>query len=192
MKAADNAIKYEVTGVNVNKADIGSVAWQKDATLVDFSDKANNFAGVTTIGTDKFAMTYAKPEEVAAKQSMTLLKANDSLKAIVNEEKAKAYNIEPVGGVTIEGNLKGKLANSGNNVTFTATENKAGTLTFGKVEWTGDTPLLDHSETLKNVSFDGATVDTSACGWMPRRIIRGGQTSASTVTAVSTAASAAA
>ena len=176
VKAADNAIKYEVTGVNVNKADIGSVAWQKDATLVDFSDKANNFAGVTTIGTDKFAMTYAKPEEVAAKQSMTLLKANDSLKAIVNEEKAKTYSIEPVAGVTIEAKLTGKLANSGNNVTFTTTENKASALTFGKVEWTGDTPLLDHSKTLKNVSFNGATVDTSNIDFYKEMYIEADQT----------------
>ena len=176
VKAADNAIKYEVTGVNVNKADIGSVAWQKDATLVDFSDKANNFAGVTTIGTNQFAVTYAKPEEVAAKQSMTLLKANDSLKAIVNEEKAKTYSIEPVAGVTIEAKLTGKLANSGNNVTFTATENKASTLTFEKVEWTGSNPLIDHSKTLKNVSFDGATVDTSNIDFYKEMYIEADQT----------------
>ena len=176
VKAADNAVKYEVTGVNVNKADIGSVAWQKDATLVDFSDKANNFAGVTTIGTNQFAVTYAKPEEVAAKQSMTLLKANDSLKAIVNEEKAKTYSIEPVAGVTIDAKLTGKLANSGNNVTFTATENKASALTFGKVEWTGSNPLIDHSKTLKNVSFNGATVDTSNIDFYKEMYIEADQT----------------
>ena len=176
VKAADNAIKYEVTGVNVNKADIGSVEWQEGASLVDFSDKANNFAGVTTIGTDKFAMTYAKPEEVAAKQSMTLLQANDSLKAIVNEEKAKTYSIEPVAGVTIDAKLTGKLANSGNNVTFTATENKASALTFEKVEWTGSNPLIDHSKTLKNVSFDGATVDTSNIDFYKEMYVEADQT----------------
>ena len=176
VKAADNAIKYEVTGVNVNKADIGSVEWQEGASLVDFSDKANNFAGVTTIGTDKFAMTYAKPEEVAAKQSMTLLKANDSLQAIVNEEKAKTYSIEPVAGVTIDAKLTGKLANSGNNVTFTATENKASALTFEKVEWTGSNPLIDHSKTLANVSFDGATVDTSNIDFYKEMYIEADQT----------------
>ena len=165
VKAADNAIKYEVTGVNVNKADIGSVAWQERATLVDFSDKANNFAGVTTIGMDKFAMTYAKPEEVAAKQSMTLLKANNSLKAIVNEEKAKvekAYSVTPVDGVTVNAKLTSNVANTNGNVMVTAVSNQASELKFEKVEWTGSNPLIDHSKTLKNVSFDVATVvDTS-------------------------------
>ena len=179
VKAADNAIKYEVTGVNVNKADIGSVAWQERATLVDFSDKANNFAGVTTIGTDKFAMTYAKPEEVAAKQSMTLLKANDSLKAIVNEEKAKvekAYSVTPVDGVTVNAKLTSNVANTNGNVMVTAVSNQASELKFEKVEWTGSNPLIDHSKTLKNVSFNGATVDTSNIDFYKEMYIEADQT----------------
>ncbi|MBO5605651.1 MAG: autotransporter outer membrane beta-barrel domain-containing protein [Acidaminococcaceae bacterium] len=171
--AVDNdTILYEIGKKDVKKVNIGEVAWG-GAALDGGKDYNYTNASVNTEG---FGVTYAKPEEVAAKQSMTLLKANDSLKAIVNEEKAKTYSIEPVAGVTIDAKLTGKLANSGNNVVFTATENKASALTFGKVEWTGDTPLLDHSKTLANVSFDGATVDTSNIDFYKEMYIEADQT----------------
>ena len=171
--AVDNdTILYEIGKKDVKKVNIGKVAWG-GAALDGGEDYNYTTAAVNTEG---FDVTYAKPEEVAAKQSMTLLKANDSLKAIVNEEKAKTYSIEPVAGVTIDAKLTGKLANSGNNVTFTATENKASALTFGKVEWTGDTPLLDHSKTLKNVSFNDAIVDTSNIDFYKEMYIEADQT----------------
>ena len=154
----NTSIVYKVGKKNVSTIAIGSLIWQHGGSLLDGSNTDYNYKEAA-FNTD--SLKVANPEEVAANQSMILLKANDSLKATINEEKVKTYSIEPVAGVTVEARLTGKLASSGNNVTFTATENKASNLTFEKVEWTGSNPLLDHSKTLKNVSFDGATVDTS-------------------------------
>ena len=181
VKAADNAVKYEVTGVGMNSVDIGEVAWQKGATLVDNNDASYDFTGVKEIGTKNFAVTYADgvPQTVAKGDSMTLIAANETLQDIVKEE-TNTWNYpdayEPVAGVTLKGEINGKLSKSGNNVVFTATENKATALTFGKVEWTGDTALIDHSKTLTNVSFDGATVDTSNIDFYKEMYIEADQT----------------
>ena len=48
---------------------------------------------------------------------------------------------------------------SGNNVVFTATENRASQLTFGSVEWKNSGALMSRPA---NIIFDGANVDTSA------------------------------
>jgi len=165
----------------IKKADtvtLGAVNWKKGEPPLFDGSTGYDYQNVTKIDAAAFGVTYGDgvAQTVAKGDSMTLLKANDSLKAIIDEEKAKTYSVEPVDGVTVEAKLTGKLANSGNNVTFTATENKASALTFGKVEWTGDTPLIDHSKTLANVSFDGATVDTSAIDFYKEMYIEADQT----------------
>ena len=158
---ANDTIVYEVGKKDVKTIDIGAVKWQKDATLFDGSDTDYNYANVTALGTDNFAVTYEKPENVAANDSMTLLKANETLQKMAEQTKSTSYSCAPVSGVTIDASITGKLAASGGKVTFTAAENKASKLTFGDVEWKDSGALLNHKTTLANVSFNGAAVDTS-------------------------------
>ena len=160
VKAEANTVKFEVTGVNVNTVDIGAVEWAKGEILADRSDAGYNYAGVTALGTGNFDMSFAEgvPEMLAANDSMTLLQANDTLTAIINEEKIKTYNFEPVTGVTVNATLTGAVSRSGNNVVFGVTENKAGKLTFGNVEWKDSGALLARPA---NITFAGAAVDTS-------------------------------
>ena len=143
------SLVYKVGTKDVSSVSLGTVTWASGSTLLDASEKAYNFAGVTALA-GSFAMNYEKPEDVAAKQSMTLLKANETLKDIAKEEtNLHKYTNEPVAGVTMQGEITGKLSKSGNNVVFTATENKATDLTFGKVEWKADGALIDHSKILR-------------------------------------------
>ena len=153
--------KSLVYKVDIKKADtvsLGATNWQKDATLFDGSSADYNYANVTAVDAGKFDVTYAAPETVAAGESMTLLKANETLTAIVNEEKSKAYRFTPVSGVTVDAAITGKLAVSNNAVTFTPSANQASKLTFGDVEWKDSGALLTRPS---NITFAGADVDTS-------------------------------
>ena len=160
--AASEDSKSLVYKVDIKKADtvsLGATNWQKGATLFDGSSATEyDYANVTAVDAGKFDVTYASPETVAAGESMTLLKANETLTAIINEEKAKAYSFSPVSGVTVDAAITGKLANSGNNVVFTAAANQASKLTFGDVEWKDSGALLTRP---RNITFAGADVDTS-------------------------------
>ena len=155
---ANDTIVYEVGKKDVKTIDIGAVKWQKDATLFDGSDTDYNYANVTALGTDNFAVTYEKPEDVAANDSMTLLKANETLQEMAEQTKNTFYSCAPVSGVTIDASITGKLAASGGKVTFTAAENKASKLTFGDVEWKDSGALMTRPS---NITFAGADVDTS-------------------------------
>ena len=160
--AASEDSKSLVYKVDIKKADtvsFGATNWQKDAVLLDGSSATEyDYAAITTIGTDAFDVTYAAPETVAAGESMTLLKANETLTAIINEEKAKAYSFSPVSGVTVDAAITGKLTNSNNNVVFTAAANQASKLTFGDVEWKDSGALMARPS---NITFASADVDTS-------------------------------
>jgi len=160
--AASEDSKSLVYKVDIKKADtvsFGATNWQKGATLFDGSSATEyDYANVTAVDAGKFDVTYASPETVAAGESMTLLKANETLTAIINEEKAKAYSFSPVSGVTVDAAITGKFANSGNNVVFTAAANQASKLTFGDVEWKDSGALLTRPG---NITFAGADVDTS-------------------------------
>ena len=160
--AASEDSKSLVYKVDIKKADtvsFGATNWQKGATLFDGSSATEyDYANVTAVDTGKFDVTYASPEKVVAGESMTLLKANETLTAIINEEKAKAYRFSPVSGVTVDAAITGKLTNSNNNVVFTAAANQASKLTFGDVEWKDSDALMARPS---NITFAGADVDTS-------------------------------
>ena len=152
---------YAVGKKEVKDVSFGAVNWQKGATLFDGSSATEyDYSNVASIGTDKFDVTYAEgePQTITAGDSMTLLKANDTLQAIVNEEKTKAYSFTPVSGVTVDAAITGKLANSGSHIVFTAAENQASKLTFGDVEWKDSGALVTRP---KNITFAGADVDTT-------------------------------
>ena len=128
------------------------------------------------LGVDNFAVAYDKPETVAAGDTMTLLKANKTLADMAAQTKTTDFSVTPVSGVTVTGMVTGNLAAADNKVTFTTTANQASELKFEKVEWTGSNPLIDHSKTLKNVSFNGATVDTSNIDFYKEMYIEADQT----------------
>jgi len=156
------SLVYKVGKKETDTLALGAVDWKANDVLLDGSDMTKyDYAGVASIDADGFAVNYAKdvPQTIAAGDFMTLLKANETLSAIVNEEKKHAYNYEPVSGVKIDANITGKLMNSGNNIVFTAAENKASKLTFTNVAWNDSAPLMARP---KNIIFSGADVDTSA------------------------------
>ena len=157
-KDGNTKLIYTVGKKDVNTINIGAVKWQKDATLFDGSDAGYNYANVTELGTENFAVTYDKPEDVAANDSMTLLKANETLQEMAEQTKSTSYSCSPVSGVTIDASITGKLAASDGKVTFTAAENKASKLTFGDVEWKDSGALLTRPS---NITFAGADVDTA-------------------------------
>jgi hypothetical protein len=157
-KDGNTKLIYTVGKKDVNTINIGAVKWQKDATLFDGSDAGYNYANVTELGTENFAVTYDKPETVAANDSMTLLKANETLQEMAEQTKSTSYTCSPVSGVTIDASIIGKLAASDGKVTFTAAENKASKLTFGDVEWKDSGALLTRPA---NITFAGADVDTA-------------------------------
>ena len=157
-KDGNTKLIYTVGKKDVNTINIGAVKWQKDATLFDGSDAGYNYANVRELGTENFAVTYDKPEDVAANDSMTLLKANETLQKMAEQTKSTSYSCAPVSGVTIDASITGKLAASDGKVTFTAAENKASKLTFGDVEWKDSGALLTRPS---NITFAGADVDTA-------------------------------
>ena len=149
---------YAAGTKNTASVSFGAVEWQKDATLVD-AVAGYDFTNVSEIGTDKFDVTYAKPEDVAINDSMTLLKANETLTAIVDELKTSSYkNYEIAPGVLMDGSITGTMNRSGNDVVFTATANQADKLTFTDVEWKDSGALMTRPA---NVMFAGADVDTA-------------------------------
>ena len=171
---ANDTITYEIGKKDVKTIGLGSVDWGGET--LDGSDY--NYAGAA-YDAGNFAMTFTDPTAVAANDSMTLLKANETLTAMVAEEKAKiekTYDVTPVSGVDVNATLKGKVTTADGQVKVTAESNQANAISFGKVEWTGDTPLLDHNTTLKNVSFNGATVDTSNIDFYKEMYIEADQT----------------
>ena len=117
----NKSLVYAAGTKNTASVSFGAVEWQKDATLADAA-AGYDFTNVSEIGTDKFDVTYAKPEDVAVNDSMTLLKANETLTAIVDELKTSSYkNYEIAPGVLMDGSITGTMNRSGNDVVFTAT-----------------------------------------------------------------------
>ena len=94
---------------NVDTVTLGQVDFVKGATLLDRSSVIYDYAGVTALGTDGFAVSYESPETVAAGDSMTLLKANATLKDMAEQVKKTSYSYTPVEGVTVDASVTGSL-----------------------------------------------------------------------------------
>ena len=157
MAADQKALNYNAynTYTNIN---FSQVTWQKDSVLFDGSSADYNYSGVTILGTDNFNVVYASPESVAAGDSMTLLKANATLKDMAAQVKETAYSFAPLSGVTIDANITGRLTTSKGIVTYTPSANQATKLTFGNVVWKDSGALMTRPA---NITFAGADVDTS-------------------------------
>ena len=161
VKASDDGtgLVYAVSRKEVSAVDAGATEWQPGATLLDGSSTDYDYSNITSIGTDGFDVTFDKPEEVAAGESMTLLKANETLADMAAQEKTNSYSFEPVSGVTVDAGITASLEVKDGIVTYTPSENKASKLTFGDVLWNADAPMLTRPD---NIVFAGADVDTSA------------------------------
>lgn len=158
LNSEKNHIIYAVIKKDVNTVTLGRVNFVKDTTLLDRSGAEYNYAKVTTFGTDGFTVAYVAPETVTAGESMTLLKANATLKDMAAQVKETAYSFAPLSGVTIDANIIGRLTTSKGIVTYTPSANRASKLTFGGVAWDESKPLLTRPA---NITFAGADVDTS-------------------------------
>ena len=151
-------IIYAVSTKDVDTVTLGKANFVKDAVLLDRSGAEYNYAKVTAFGTDGFTVAYAAPETVTAGESMTLLKANKTLKDMAAQVKETAYSFAPLSGVTVDANITGRLTTSKGIVTYTPSANQATKLTFGSVAWDESKPLLTRQS---NITFAGADVDTS-------------------------------
>ena len=153
---------YTVGTKDVASITIGTVEWQKGAALLDASGAAYNYSKVTALNTSGFVMDYADgvPQTVAAGDAMTLLKANETLTDITAQGKNKEYTLNQIAGnVTMNATLTGSLEANGGIITFKAASNKATELAFGEIEWTNGSTVLDHSQTLTNISLKEAAVN---------------------------------
>ena len=149
-------VVYVVGKKEVSAVNLGAVKWAAGAALLKADSKDYDYSKAAL--TDNLTVTYDKPENVAANESMTLLKANGTLKDMAAAEKKHAYRFNPVSGVTVDAAITGRLASKDGTVTYTAAENKAGKLTFGDVEWKDGGALITRPS---NIIFAGADVDTA-------------------------------
>ena len=157
--SAKKNIVYKVGSKEVTSFKLNTIAWKDDEELLN-RDKYN-YSKLTTLDTENFNISYEKPETISVNQSMTLLKANDTLADMAAIEKSVNYQYEPVSGVTMDAVIRSSLEAKSGKVILTAASNKADKLTFANVDWMDKGALIDHKTMLNNVSFDGAAVDTT-------------------------------
>ena len=159
LDSAKTNLVYKFGSKDVTSLKLNSVLFEDGAELLN-RDKYN-YSKLTSLDTDAFNITFEKPETIAVNQTMTLLKANDTLTDIAAIEKSNAYSYSPVSGVTMDAIILSRLEAKSGKVALTAFSNKADKLTFGDVEWLDKGALIEHKTLLNNVSFDGADVDTT-------------------------------
>ena len=150
---------YKFGKRDVSSLKVNTIRWEDGAELLN-RDKYN-YSKLTSIDTKDFNISYEKPETVAVNHSMTLLTANETFKDMAPNEKSLPYQYEPVSGVTMDAIIRSSLEAKNGKVTLTTLSNNAGKLTFGHVDWLDKGALIDHKTLLNNVSFDGASVDTT-------------------------------
>ena len=163
----NKSVVYHVVQDHVKDVTLGSVNFAKDATLLTVGNEYE-FTKVNTVNVQNFAMNYAAPENVAVRDSMTLLQANNTLQANALLQKMAAdvktktqpYSFAPVEGVTVAAKITGSLGTTakGDGFAYTVNSNQADKLTFGSVDWKDGGILLTRPA---NITFAGADVDTS-------------------------------
>ena len=159
LDSAKTNLIYKVGSKDVTSFKLNTITWEDGAEIL--SRDKYNYSKLTTLDTKDFNITYEKPETIAVNQSMTLLKANETLADMAAIENSFNYQYEPLTGVTMDAVIRSSLEAKSGKVTLTAVSNKADKLTFSNVEWLDKGALIDHKTILSNVSFDGADVDTT-------------------------------
>jgi hypothetical protein len=147
---------YAVGTKDVTSINILTISWEKDATLL-YRD-AYNYSKVTALNTKDFNMNYDKPENVAASDGMTLLKANETLADMAAQEKSCSYEFSPVNGVTVGASITVKLEAKSGGIYIRTEENRASKLTFGSVDWKERGALFTR---MSNIVFAGSDVETT-------------------------------
>ena len=150
---------YKFGSKDVTSSKLNTIAWKDGAVLL--SRDQYNYSKLTSLDTKDFNVVFEKPEAITANQSMTLLKANDTLADMATIDNSVSYQHEPVSGVIMDAIIKSSLETKNGNVTLTTVSNNANKLTFGNIDWLDNGALIDHKTLLNNVSFDGAEIDTS-------------------------------
>ena len=165
--SAKKNIVYKVGSKDVTSFKLNSIVWEDGAELL--SRDKYNYSKFTAIDTKDLNIAYEKPETITVNQSMTLLKANDTLADMAAQEKSVTYQYEPVSGVTMDAIIRSSFEAKSGKVTLTAVSNTADKLSFGNVDWMDKGALIDHKTMLTNVSFDGAAVDTTKIAFDNKR-----------------------
>ena len=158
---------YKLGSKDVTTFKLNTIVWEQGAELLN-RDKYN-YTKLTSLDTKDFNMVFEMPENVAVNQSMTVLKANETLADMAAKENSVSYQYEPLSGVTLNAVIKSNLEAKGGKITLTTVSNKADKLTFGAVDWLDKGALIDHKTMLNNVSFDGAAVDTSKIAFINKQ-----------------------
>ena len=158
--ADKKSLVYEVGKKEAAAITLGAVTWAAGTELLQADSEEYDYSSVKSVDAGSFVVKFDAPENVDASkgESMTLLRANETLADMAEQEKKTSYSYTPVTGVTINANITGKLANKSGAVTFTPSANQAGKLTFTNVDWKDSGALLTRP---KNITFSGADVDTA-------------------------------
>ena len=157
--SAKTNLVYKIGSKDVTSLKLNTIAWKGGAEIL--SRDKYNYSKLTSLDTKDFNITYEKPETVEANQSMTLLKANETLADMAAIDKSVSYQYEPLSGVTMNAVIMSRLEAKSGKVTLNTVSNKADKLTFKDIEWLDKGSVIDHKTMLNNVSFNGADVDTT-------------------------------
>lgn len=152
---------FDVTYTNNIDANDGTGT---DAPTITVSAKTDypQYSGKVTM---TFAiMTTAKIEIKKTEQ----LKKGDTFDAAIGQTEAAPqevstnYTLCILDGVWVNATVTAELESlTEGKATYTVTGNKASKLTLGSVTWKDNGALMDHSQTLNNIDFSGADVETS-------------------------------
>ncbi|MBR4908286.1 MAG: hypothetical protein IKZ43_04655 [Acidaminococcaceae bacterium] len=158
--ADGRSLVYEAGKKEASSIVFGSMRWAAGSVLMDGSSNEYDYSAVSKFDTSSFSVTFDAPEKVDAGkgESVTLLKANETLSDMAEQTKKSSYRYNPVSGVTVKAAITGTLTTSGGVVTYTPTANQASKLTFGDVKWDQSKPLMTRPA---NITFAGADVDTA-------------------------------
>ena len=157
--SAKTNLVYKFGSKDVTSLKLKTIRWEDGAEIL--SRDKYNYSKLNSLDTKDFNITYEKPETVEANQSMTLLKANETLADMAAIDKSVSYQYEPLSGVAMDAVIMSRLEAKSGKVTLKTVSNKADKLTFKDIEWLDKGSLIDHKSMLNNVSFDGADVDTT-------------------------------
>ena len=161
------ALQYSVGEAYIDTIGLGQVTYNKGAVLVDKSSAMYNFSNVKTLDKSGFGVTMTDDQKktAAANDSMTLVKANNTLNNIGAQDTGKlnyTYTANP--GLTVKGAVTGNVSATGGNVLYTVSSNKASDLNVGKLGWNStyarpDTEIVysDAFVNAENVFFTGVS-----------------------------------
>ena len=174
VKADGANLVYAAGKLEVNNIAVGAVTYEKGATLLDKSAASYDYSGVTSLDTSGFtvAMTDAQAAASKANDTMTIVKANNTLNNIAaadSGKNTKSYTYNPTTGMSVGATLNGSVAAQDSSVVYTVTDNQAADIAFERAAW-NNTYVRPDSEVVytsalvntENIAFSG--VESLATG----------------------------